>query len=130
MTPQYVFHLSITVHSARGLPDTDTIGKADPYVVVKVGNNKEKRTSVQKNSGSNPHWNETLRFDGISNDDKIIKFIVMDKDLVGSDDLMGSAEYQFTSLGAGGTFTGELPLSFKSGQHKSFLKVTISSQGA
>jgi Ca2+-dependent lipid-binding protein len=50
--------MSVTIKpiSAQLLKDSDTIGKADPYVVLILGNEKQKGKYI-KNAGLTPTWN-------------------------------------------------------------------------
>ncbi|WOK91842.1 protein C2-DOMAIN ABA-RELATED 5-like [Canna indica] len=62
---------------------------SDPYVVVRMGNQKLK-TSVKKNN-VNPVWNEDLTLT-VSNPLQQVKLKVYDKDTFSRDDKMGDAE--------------------------------------
>jgi hypothetical protein len=43
--------------------DTEVFGKMDPYVVLQLGAEQKKQTSVKGNAGKNPVWDETYGFD-------------------------------------------------------------------
>ncbi|PON38277.1 C2 domain containing protein [Parasponia andersonii] len=72
---------------------------SDPYVIVKMGNQKVKTRVVKKSL--NPEWNEFLT---LSVADPIIpiKLFVYDKDTFSFDDKMGDAEFEI------GPFTNAL----------------------
>ncbi|KAF9900363.1 hypothetical protein BX616_002612 [Lobosporangium transversale] len=55
--------IHIKVHSAEGLRDVENFGKNDPYLQVSLDFEKKnsfKKTSVKKNAGKNPEWNEEI----------------------------------------------------------------------
>lgn len=53
--------LKITVQKASSLPDVDTFGKSDPFVIIKFQGNEQK-TEVQKDT-LDPVWNQDLQWD-------------------------------------------------------------------
>ncbi|XP_044168407.1 dysferlin-like [Acropora millepora] len=53
--------LKVTVQKASGLPDVDTFGKSDPFVIIKFQGNEQK-TEVQKDT-LDPVWNQDLQWD-------------------------------------------------------------------
>jgi len=53
--------LKVTVQTASGLPDVDTFGKSDPFVIIKFQGNEQK-TEVQKDT-LDPVWNQDLQWD-------------------------------------------------------------------
>ena len=68
-------------------------GKADPYVVVSVGDNKFESRSISNNL--NPEWNFENSFtvdDEFQEDEENITLEVFDKDVVSRDDLMGTVK--------------------------------------
>ena len=78
--------LTIGIIAARGLEAMDSNGTSDPYVVVHVGSEKRKTKVIQKEL--NPQWNE--KFDILVTDVQgTLRLQVYDKDLIGSDDLIG-----------------------------------------
>ena len=66
--------------------DTDTLGKMDPYVLIFVGDKKE-RTKTHKNAGKNPAWFDEFEF--YKKNEETLFFEVHDDD-TGKDDLIGS----------------------------------------
>lgn len=86
--------LEVKLVDAKGLADTDVLGKIDPYVLVQY-RNQERKSSVAREQGTNPTWNETLRFlvhyvEGSRNEHKLI-LRIMDKDTFTADDFIGQA---------------------------------------
>mmetsp|Transcript_864 Transcript_864/g.1519 ORF Transcript_864/g.1519 Transcript_864/m.1519 type:complete len:242 (-) Transcript_864:109-834(-) len=93
--------LYITVGGCRKLKDSWSIlGKLDPYVVVKVGQQIH-RTRVLQNAGRHGSWNETFHFDITDSVPPIAHFTVKDED-VGKDDYVGELEFNFGDLAARG----------------------------
>ncbi|RZC91052.1 hypothetical protein C5167_028884 [Papaver somniferum] len=87
--------LEVLLVDACILKDTDLIGKMDPYVVIKFGDQKRKST-VCKKQGKTPVWNEKLKFNveyaGYIRDEHPkykLKFKIMDKDRFSKDDFIG-----------------------------------------
>ncbi|KAF9186605.1 hypothetical protein BGZ51_001860 [Haplosporangium sp. Z 767] len=59
--------LKITVHRAEKLEDVERFGKNDPYVQAGLDLTNPKtfvKTTVMKNAGKNPEWNQTLTLEG------------------------------------------------------------------
>ncbi|KAI3882972.1 hypothetical protein MKW92_046883 [Papaver armeniacum] len=54
--------LEVLLVDACLLKDTDLVGKMDPYVVIKFGDQKRK-SAVSRRQGKTPVWNEKLKFD-------------------------------------------------------------------
>eukprot|EP01122_Echinamoeba_exundans_P015765 TRINITY_DN7650_c0_g1_i1.p1 TRINITY_DN7650_c0_g1~~TRINITY_DN7650_c0_g1_i1.p1 ORF type:complete len:121 (-),score=28.64 TRINITY_DN7650_c0_g1_i1:134-496(-) len=97
--------LRIRVISAKGLYAADVNGKSDPYCTVQVGHeyhwiNKINKTHKKKETLS-PEWNETFDMSANSQDKDVVKFSVLDHDLIGSDETLGFAELPITSGSAG-----------------------------
>lgn len=80
--------LEVRIKSASRLHSTQTFGTMSPYVTVKVGKQRQS-TLVRKKGGTEPEWNETLRF-GLEGDEEAIKFKVRSKSRLGRDDVVGS----------------------------------------
>ncbi|XP_074579972.1 protein C2-DOMAIN ABA-RELATED 3-like isoform X2 [Curcuma longa] len=80
--------LRVRVVKGINLAYRDATG-SDPYVVVRMGNQKLK-TSVKKNN-VNPIWNEDLTLT-VSNPLQPVKLVLYDKDTFSRDDKMGDAE--------------------------------------
>ena len=89
-------NLSLDLHKAANLPKTDLIGKSDPYAVISFGDEKEKTKTV-KNS-QNPEWNFKLDIPVDETGPQDIKIDVFDKDVIGKDKLLGSANLKVADL--------------------------------
>lgn len=81
--------LVVVVRAAANLTSTDLgpSSKNDPYVVLEYGG--EKRQTAVKFKDSFPNWNETFRFP-IRKQDEVLVLSVYDRDLLDSDDPLGS----------------------------------------
>ena len=87
--------LTIGIIAARGLEAMDSNGTSDPYVVVHVGSEKRKTKVIQKDL--NPQWNE--KFDILVTDVQgTLRLQVYDKDLIGSDDLIGETMIPLSTI--------------------------------
>ncbi|KAF0500265.1 PLC-like phosphodiesterase [Gigaspora margarita] len=91
--------LTIEIISAQQLPKTKNSSKreiVDPFVEVELlipgAEATKKRTKTISDNGFNPTWNETLKF--TLNCEEIdlvfLRFVVWDKDLISSNDLIAS----------------------------------------
>eukprot|EP00058_Branchiostoma_floridae_P013268 XP_002598756.1 hypothetical protein BRAFLDRAFT_120751 [Branchiostoma floridae] len=98
---QQLFHsevgtLEVVVESAADLARTDGWFDADPYVVLAVNDGKPVTTKVcgftQK-----PIWDERFQLPVTSRTRNII-FTVMDRDTIGQDDIMGTANVNLDEL--------------------------------
>ncbi|KAA6331670.1 MAG: hypothetical protein EZS28_053361, partial [Streblomastix strix] len=79
--------------SVRNLPNTDVIGKPDPYVLIRMGMD-EKQTSVAHNVNDYEYLNEKyeMEYDPVKmKGKKEVDIEVWDYDTAGFDDLVGSA---------------------------------------
>ncbi|GFY98729.1 hypothetical protein Acr_13g0001300 [Actinidia rufa] len=56
--------LEITIISAKGLKDVGAFSKMDVYVIATISGDPrtEQKTPIDKNGGSSPSWNHTMRF--------------------------------------------------------------------
>jgi hypothetical protein len=89
VTESYAGVLEVMLKSASGLRKADLFGKSDPYVVATVGDNGF--SSKTKLVTLDPVWNETFRVYVSDPNEQILKLNVMDFDLVGSHDTLGTA---------------------------------------
>ena len=78
--------LTITLVEAKLTHDTETFGKMDPYVKMRV-HNKYYKTNVAHGKGKSPEWNKRFEIP-ISNINEKIMFAVLDEDMV-EDDVVG-----------------------------------------
>merc|ERR1712083_817370 len=100
--------------SCEGLPDLDgALNLTDPYVVVRVGKEKQKTKAV--GGALNPEFDEetsTFLFENGPEDalQSRIRFRVMDKDTFSPDDLIGKASIEVSKAKAKAGEEIELPL--------------------
>lgn len=80
--------LDVYLDCAKGLKDTEIIGKADPYVILKAGKETAK-TATCKDQGSSPVWGEkiTLR---LARDCKQLILTIYNSNRLYKDDVMGT----------------------------------------
>ncbi|KAH7656951.1 putative Ca2+-dependent phospholipid-binding protein [Dioscorea alata] len=86
--------LEVQLIDAKGLHDTAFLGKMDPYVMIQY-RNQEQKSSVAKDQGTNPSWNETFKFNvqnaGAADHHQKLVLRIMDKDIFNADDFVGQA---------------------------------------
>jgi len=80
--------LVLTIHKAREIEKKGLVGKADPYVVITFGDQKEKSATV--NNNHNPVWQITANFDVTESSPTEVAVEVYDDD-IGKDDFLGRA---------------------------------------
>ncbi|CAN0909509.1 16 kDa phloem protein 1 [Linum grandiflorum] len=89
--------LEVHVVSAKGLSSTDFLSGMDPYVVVEY-RNQERKTSVAREAGGSPAWNEKLSFrveyPAPHGGDYKLTLKIMDHDTFTVDDFVGIATIQ------------------------------------
>ncbi|KAK1322505.1 Elicitor-responsive protein 1 [Acorus calamus] len=105
--------LEVVLVDARGLKSTDFLaGKVDPYVVIQY-RGQERKSSVAREQGSNPSWNETFTFraqyPGADTQHKIT-LRIMDKDTFTADDFLGESMINVTDVIALGAEKGKMVL--------------------
>merc|ERR1719209_821676 len=83
MSPEKI---ELIVHAARDLPKKGMFGKADPYVVISLGDQKLKSATI--NNTYNPQWDLKTTLHVQPNAPRDISIVVLDED-VGQDDLVG-----------------------------------------
>ncbi|MCL7031785.1 hypothetical protein MKW94_004798 [Papaver nudicaule] len=108
--------LEVLLVDACILKDTDLIGKMDPYVVIKFGDQKRKST-VARRQGKTPVWNEKIKFDimdyaGNTSDEHHppqykLNLKIMDKDTFSKDDFVGELTICVDHLLAQGMVNGK-----------------------
>ena len=86
--------LTMHVKSGRNLRETESIGRLDPYVVFKTDGHAvkiNKRTTVDKDGGSNPDWDQKIQMDVV--DHYQLQVECYDHDVLAStDELVGRAQ--------------------------------------
>ena len=83
--------LIVTIKEGKGIKSGKSLfGKADPYVLISIGDNKMEKTRVNPRGGTDPVFNQDLIFD-ITGDEAQLIITVYDKQTTGNDRFM--AEY-------------------------------------
>jgi hypothetical protein len=103
--------LTVGVIEARKLPDRDTVGRQDPYVVLTLDGecrSFRQQTKVDTDGGRDPVWNQVFQFDVV--DHFILKVELFDKDLVDKDDLIGRVDIPLLPLFKKGIRDGWVPV--------------------
>lgn len=97
--------LEVHLVDAKGLSGNDFLGKLDPYVIMQY-RSQERKSSVARDQGRNPCWNEVFKFQinsAAANVQHKLILRIMDHDNFSSDDFLGEATIDVTdivSLGA------------------------------
>eukprot|EP00276_Gloeochaete_wittrockiana_P005123 CAMPEP_0184657288 /NCGR_PEP_ID=MMETSP0308-20130426/18399_1 /TAXON_ID=38269 /ORGANISM="Gloeochaete witrockiana, Strain SAG 46.84" /LENGTH=264 /DNA_ID=CAMNT_0027094953 /DNA_START=199 /DNA_END=996 /DNA_ORIENTATION=+ len=119
--------LHVTIGGCRKLKDTETFGKMDPYVIIRIGGQKN-RTKTKENAGRSPVFNESFKFDIIPSTNPVVSFEVMDSD-VGKDDFVGGLECNFGEMATQGrTIDGWYGLKRKSGKPAGEIQIKLQFQ--
>lgn len=123
--------LTIVVQNARFSSDKDFLGKMDPYVVVRIGQN-EFRTVAANGMGSTPVWNQsfTCYVTGEPNQ-QVMTLEVYDKDKISRDDFLGSATLSLAQVYQNRTAMQSVLLHNKAGREAGELnlQLTFAPQG-
>jgi len=90
--------LDVRVVEARNLPDTQMIGKPDPYVKVVI-ENQHHQTAVADNT-TNPKWDEVFKFTIADENSAQLKMELWNKNLV-SDEYLGQYSMSIAGLTKG-----------------------------
>ncbi|XP_042404268.1 elicitor-responsive protein 1-like isoform X1 [Zingiber officinale] len=88
--------LEVLLVDAKGLKDTDLIGKMDPYVEIQYRDQQQKSKVAYTEGGGNPRWNQKFKFKihhPLENNSIRHKLVlrVMDRDTFSADDFVGEA---------------------------------------
>lgn len=119
--------LLINLVSANLTRDTELFGNMDPYCKVYLGP-QVKISKVLNSAGKLPIWNQVLAFSRTLEDS--IRIEVWDKDLLKSDDLIGTAVCSLEVVGLGQKMTQELPLLYQNNPAGTIrVEITIGSMG-
>ncbi|XP_043699467.1 16 kDa phloem protein 1-like isoform X2 [Telopea speciosissima] len=101
--------LEVLLVDARGLEQSDFLGKLDPYVLIQY-KTQERKSSVRRGEGRNPIWNERFTFrvqyPGADDDQYKLFLRIMDKDTFSADDFIGEAKIYLKDLIALGVENG------------------------
>ena len=102
--------LKLKVCDAKLYRDTELGGKMDPYVNLTIGDQKLK-TKTHEDAGKYPKWDESFTVKTKLNTN--FKFVVMDKETVMSDDLIGEGSFDLVKNYALTKKVINAPLAFK-----------------
>jgi len=106
--------LTITISRAKNLKaGYGPLGKASPFVKVKVGEREYKSESAHQ-EGRNPHWNQSYDFEITT--EKEVELEVLDEQEVGHTFSMGRAKAGILDWMAQGQYEGSIDLLDKQGQ--------------
>jgi len=100
--------LSVRIKSGKHLPAKDMNGKSDPYVVLKLGKQKEKTKVIKANL--NPTWNEHFSLKVTDHESEKLVLQVYDYDLVGRNEEMGFIDIPLNKLPIGKEESKSYPL--------------------
>ena len=100
------FKIKVNVKSLRHLPNMDTFGKCDGYVVVECGDQRQQTNKVKSNY--DPDFNETFEF-VVKKSSQSLSFTIMDWESSGNHEEIGSTKIQVGKVMAG-TIEHELTL--------------------
>ncbi len=87
--------LRLTVIEARLTRDTEMFGKMDPFCKIQY-RDQNITTTVQKNAGKLPRWNETFDINVQYQGDDV-HLEVLDEDIT-KNDVVGSSTFKMSSL--------------------------------
>eukprot|EP00758_Cryptobia_borreli_P014729 Tbor_TRINITY_DN5951_c1_g2::TRINITY_DN5951_c1_g2_i1::g.19005::m.19005 len=90
--------LDVRICEARNLADTQWISKPDPYVIVRLENQKHKTKSIENQL--NPKWEEVFKFTVADENTSQIRFELWNKNVI-SDELMGVYSLSISGLKRG-----------------------------
>ena len=100
--------LTIKVMRGTDLKTSGFMGKADPYVKLKIGD-QEMTTNVHNNGGKKPVWGDSFDFKVLN--EKEMELQVYDKETVGQDKLIGSTKVVILDWISRGSFDGDIEIS-------------------
>ena len=93
---QFLRHINIHIMDGYDIPNTDLIGKTDPYVLVKLNDQEFVQKTKVINNTLNPCWDETITLYSLCQ--KIsIQFELRDE-ATGKDPLIGTKEIDLSDL--------------------------------
>lgn len=96
--------------SAQLTHDTDWFGKMDPYCIIKVGDTV-KQSSVHKNAGKSPSWNDEMVFN--RHYENLIIIEVWDTDTFKKDDLIGELSKPLENILKNNNYIGTYQLKYE-----------------
>merc|ERR1719231_707372 len=90
--------LDVRIVEARNLPNTEMIGKPDPYVKIELENSQHKTSAAD--STLSPKWDEVFKFVVADPDSAQLELKLFDKNMV-SDTVMGQYRMSIAGLTKG-----------------------------
>jgi len=115
----------VNIVNARGLRNADWIGKSDPYCICEVKGKADVMIQTPiVDSDINPFWNYKQELVGYRIEDDL-EFIVKDKDLAKSDDILGRVTLPSERFYPDGIFEGDLVLEETETEPKASLTLRI-----
>jgi hypothetical protein len=93
--PKIVGKLTVTVNQANELRDMQSIGKQDPYALLKVGGESFK-TKTHEDGGRNPKWEQAYLFN-LDGKEEFLHLTVWDYNSV-KDELIGRSDVSLMAL--------------------------------
>ena len=108
--------LKLTVVAAHLKHDVDAGGKQDPFVKITYREDGHK-TSVKKDAGKEPHWNETFDFDIKYIGDEIF-FEVIDHNVLEKNEPIGQTKFVVSALCVHHGFDGWFEIHGKHGHEQ------------
>eukprot|EP01012_Entosiphon_sulcatum_P032389 TRINITY_DN41202_c0_g1_i1.p1 TRINITY_DN41202_c0_g1~~TRINITY_DN41202_c0_g1_i1.p1 ORF type:complete len:585 (-),score=151.77 TRINITY_DN41202_c0_g1_i1:14-1744(-) len=98
----------VKISSAKGLRNTDTIGKSDPYVHASCSGQVFTTRVIKDNL--NPVWEESHTFPVSDPADAVVILTVWDEDRIKNHEFLGSAAVPMNRLRDGEPYAVEIPL--------------------
>eukprot|EP00898_Chlorokybus_atmophyticus_P001825 jgi/Chlat1/2643/Chrsp178S02481 len=114
--------LEVTLHSANGLKDTETLGRQDPYAIVAL-NKTRFRTRTATDQGTRPVWNEKFTFQVTEGVHEVVVDIYNANIL--NDDFIGSARIPLLKAFNSMSDTSAYPVFRKSGKQHGVLNASL-----
>ncbi|KAF9568823.1 hypothetical protein EC968_002844 [Mortierella alpina] len=124
--------LKITVHKAEHLDDVEHMGKNDPYAQFSLDFKqndlfKKQKTSVKKDAGKSPEWNETVTIDNFNPTEHHELYVEVLEDDIGIDPPIGFCAIPLSQItkAENHVFRGCFDLYTPSGKPKGTIHLTI-----
>ncbi|XP_021748895.1 elicitor-responsive protein 3-like isoform X2 [Chenopodium quinoa] len=115
--------LEVLLVSAKGLDNSDFLSSMDPYVILTC-RTQEQKSSIAKDEGSAPEWNETFLFT-VSGHVPELHLKLMDKDTFTADDFVGEANIPLSVVFEEGSLPPTSYNVVKDGEFKGEIKVGL-----
>lgn len=92
--------LNIKLVEAKDVPKMDTIGKSDPYIILKLSQSNQQWKTKYKKDTDCPVWNEEFTLPITNKMDEILTVEMWDKDLA-KDDAISTLQIQVNKIPIG-----------------------------